>query len=140
MKPNQPAGEDGATDRAGTAYCVLGGGDLGRSVARALHDTGHAVRLVEDSPPRSEIPVTSGDPADVELLEAAGIADASTVIVATGSDPRNLLIAQLVRARFDVPRTLVLVNSPSRLDTFQEAGHEPVCATTVLSEALIESA
>jgi trk system potassium uptake protein TrkA len=80
-----------------------------------------------------------GDPTDVLALEAAGVADASTVVVATRSDRRNLLIAQLVRTRFDVPRVVVLVNVPERLEPLAEAGHEPVCVTSALADVLTES-
>jgi len=61
-----------------------------------------------------------------------------TVVVATRSDGRNLRVANLLRARADVGRVLVLVNSPGRVEAFSEAGHEPVCATTALSKTLVD--
>ena len=131
--PDRSAGE------AETTYCVLGGGQVGVAVAQRLLDDGHAVRLVDEDYNHHEIPGYTGDPSDVRVLEEAEIAGASTVVVATQSDRRNLLVAQLVRAHFDVPRVVVLVNSPCRSALFEAAGHEPICATTVLSEALTKS-
>ena len=60
--------------------------------------------------------------------------------MATGSDSRNLLVAQLVRARFDVSDVVVLAHQPDRVGLFEAAGHDPVCATDALSAALVEDA
>ncbi|MFC6737438.1 NAD-binding protein, partial [Halolamina salina] len=75
---------------------------------------------------------------DSAALREAGIPAASTVVVATRSDRRNLLLAQSIRVRFDTPRVIVLVNSPDRVDPFADAGHEVVCATSAVSTAVSE--
>jgi len=130
---------DPSTDREDGAYYVLGGRQLGAAVARRLGAEGQAVCVVDESYERSETPGFRGDPTDVRTLEAAGIGNASAVVVATDSDSRNLLIAQVVRTRFEVPKVVVLANDPDRLDTFTEAGHSSVCATAALSDALSEA-
>lgn len=117
---------------------ILGSGPVGVAVARRLRANGHTVRVIDDSIELSEVPAERGDPTNVDLLADVGVDNASTVVVATRSDRRNLLVAQLVSTHFDVPRTIVLANEPPRLSLFEAAGHEPVCATTVLSEALLE--
>lgn len=146
MIPKHSAEADSPGGTAAATHYVLGGQQLGATVAHRLQAEGHSVSLIEasdglceasDTP--SGIDVTQGDPADIEVLAAAGVSDTSTVIVAAGSDRRNLLIAQLVSTRFDPERVLVLANAPSRLDPFAAAGHEPVCATTALSAALSEA-
>jgi trk system potassium uptake protein TrkA len=60
-------------------------------------------------------------------------------VVATPFDARNLLVAGLVRTRFDVPRSVVLTNAPERVAAVSEAGHDPVRATAALSDALVDS-
>lgn len=119
-------------------HYVLGGERIGIAIAERLHEESHRVAVVDESYEPDEIPGVPGDPADVRVLGEAGIAAASTAIVATGADRRNLLIAQLVRANFDVPRVIAVVHDPGRLPLFEEAGHEPFCATTALSEAFTE--
>jgi trk system potassium uptake protein TrkA len=119
-------------------YYVLGGGPLGVSIARRLEAEGHTVRLIDDARDPDEVSGIQADPTDVGALEADGIADASAVVVATDEDSRNLLVAQNLRARFDIPDIFVLVHVPDRCELFEEVGHEPVCATTVLSEALLD--
>lgn len=120
------------------AYFVLGGGQVGASTARRLLAAGHDVSLIDPAVRPDDVPGTLGDPADVGVLEAAGVTDAAAVVVATGEDERNLLIAQLVRAHFDVAGILVRVNLPDRYDLVEEAGHVPVCVTSVLADTLVD--
>lgn len=120
------------------ACYVLGGEHVGTALARRLRTHG-AVCVVDESFDSSDSDGFRGDPTDVRTLEAAGVAAASTVVVATPSDRRNLLIAQLVRTAFEVSRVVVLVNAPDRFDLLEAAGHEPVCATTALADALVDT-
>jgi trk system potassium uptake protein TrkA len=149
MVPKRSTETDSPGGTAAATHYVLGGQHLGAAVARRLQAEGHHVRLVEapdDIPGARETPddlsgidVVRGDPTEVEVLAAAGMSETSTVVVATGSDRRNLLIAQLVATRFDPYRVLVLANAPPRIELFAEAGHEPICVTSALSEALVEN-
>jgi Trk K+ transport system NAD-binding subunit len=128
LRPKLPASGESSDDVAKTEYCVFGG-EVGAQVARRLRADGYAVSRVGER---------SGALADVRTLKDAEVFDGSTVIVATRRDSRNLLVAQLVRTHFDVSEIVVLANARDRLDAFTEAGHEPICATTALSDALIE--
>ncbi|WP_257298144.1 NAD-binding protein [Haloarchaeobius sp. FL176] len=121
------------------AWYVLGGGPVGEQVARRLADIGLRVRYVDDSHESSVVPSHEADPTDVRGLETTGIGPASTVVVATRHDRRNLLVAQLVRVHFDPDRIIVLANRPSSVRLFEEAGHESVCAATVLSTGVAEA-
>ena len=119
-------------------YVLGGAGSLGVAVARRLQDDGHDVTLVDDADAPPDVPTHQADPTDVNALKNVGLDSASTVVVASSSDSLNLLVAQLVRVRFDVDRILVLTHEPDRIDVVSDAGHEPVCATTTLSNALVE--
>lgn len=139
MNQYQPSADDTPDKVSKHACYVLGGSHLGTAVAQRLRSNGYAVSVVDGPVDPAETPGPHENPANPQLLEEAGVGEASTVVVATRSDSRNLLIAQLVRAHFDVPQVVVLANAPDRLDVFTEAGHEPVCATAVLSDALAEN-
>lgn len=58
-----------------------------------------------------------------------------TAIVASRTDRRNLLVAQLLGLR-RTERVIALVNDPRNVDAFAAAGIEPVCAATTLASAL----
>jgi Trk K+ transport system NAD-binding subunit len=127
----------GSTEEArDSTHYVLGGEHVGIATAERLRANGHRVVFVDEAHDADTVPEFAGDPAAVDVLSASGVGNASTVVVATHSDSRNLLIAQLVRAQFDVPRVVVIVNDPDRRSLFAEAGHEPFCATTALAEAV----
>jgi trk system potassium uptake protein TrkA len=119
-------------------YYVLGGGHVGALLARGLRDAGNAVRLVDERHEVDDVSTVRGDPGTLATLAAADIHPDATVVVATRDDGRNLRLAQLVRTQFDVERVRVLANAPDRYDAFADAGHEPVCATTALSDALAD--
>lgn len=131
--------DDPPDDVQDDTYYVLGGDHVGIAIAEQLLANGHQVTIVEASYESNDIPGFAGDPSTLDVLSESGIGDASTVIVATRSDRRNLLVAQLVRAHFDVPRVIVLVNDPDRTALFAEAGHEPFCVPTALSTAVGEA-
>ncbi len=119
-------------------HYVLGGGTLGAAVARFLQADGHAVTLVDETAGSTDCPTVEASPTDVAALRAAGVTNASTVIVAARSDRRNLLVAQLVRTQFDGPRVIVLANTVDRVDAFDDAGYETVCVTSALGAAVAE--
>jgi len=123
-------------DEQPPAYYVLGGNHVGEAVARRLHDDGRDVAVITEGPTASDVRCIRGDPTELATLEAADVPDASTVVVAGRSDARNLLVAQLVRSNFEVPRVVVLTNDPDVLDPVDQAGHDPVCATTAIADAV----
>jgi trk system potassium uptake protein TrkA len=131
---NDASSEDVST----SPHFVLGGKQSGLAMAEHLHENGHAVTVVNEVYRSSDVPGIRGDPTDIDLLEESGLEEASTVVVATKSDARNILICQLVSVNFDVPRTLVLIHDPNRLDPIVEAGHEPICVTAALFGSVTE--
>ncbi|WP_373689906.1 NAD-binding protein [Halocatena marina] len=139
MTPNPTDVDDRSTEHETSSYYVLGSRHVGPAVARRLRVNDHTVCVLDELNGRSETSGFEGDQIDVQTLETAGVGAASAVVVATESDSRNLLIAQLVRACFDVTNIIVLTNVPEHFDMFREAGHNPVCATSALSDALVNT-
>lgn len=139
MTPNPTDVDDRSTEYETSSYYVMGGRYVGPAVARRLRVDDHTVCVLDELDDRSETSGFRGDQIDIQTLEAAGVGAASAVIVATESDSRNLLIAQLVRACFGVTNIIVLSNVPEHLDMFTETGHNPVCATSALSDALVNT-
>ncbi|MDS0293334.1 NAD(P)-binding protein [Halogeometricum luteum] len=129
---------NGAEETAQPTHYVLGGAHVGTAIAERLRDRGHRVAVIDESYESQDVPGVTGDPTAVDVLSESGVTSDSTVIVATRSDRRNLLIAQLVRARFDGPRVIVFVHDPERRSLFTDAGHESFCVTTTLSDAVGE--
>jgi trk system potassium uptake protein TrkA len=99
---------------------IVGGGKVGAHLARLLLNEGHPVKVVEIR--RAEIPrlqadlaedtVLLGDGTDPGVLEEAGVRQAQVVAAVSGSDETNLVVLDLARAEFGVPRTIARVNNP----------------------------
>ena len=136
---NRPAGGKSPAKLRDTDYYVLGGGRLGEAVARRLREQGYDAGVVTTTYDSPAVPGLRADPASPTALERAGVPDAAAVLVTVRSDKRGFLVAQRVRTRFEVPRIIVLSSAPDRMDLFEDAGHEAVCATSALSEALVEN-
>jgi len=128
--PTEPS--DAAT------YCVVGSDHVGTAIAEQLDAAGHDVTLVSEAPSAAEFRVVRGVPDRIETLRDADITSASTVVVALPRDEQSLLVAQLVRTHFDVDDVRVLVRAPQRRPLVADAGHETVCATAAMSDAVVD--
>jgi voltage-gated potassium channel len=78
---------------------VIGGGRVGRAVARVLKEGGTACAIVERLPERvrPEFDYVVGDAADIEVLREAGIESATAVVVTTHDDDTNVYLTLYVR-------------------------------------------
>jgi trk/ktr system potassium uptake protein len=118
---------------------VAGGGKVGANVARSLLRMGHEVTLVEQRPYRYERleeefehQVLLGDATELHVLEKAGIARPPDLVLAvTGDDEDNLVICQIAREGYDVPKVIARVNDPRNQAHFELLGiTQTVCATS----------
>lgn len=139
MTQTQAKGIDSSNETQEDTHYVLGGTHVDIRIAEQLQAAGPRAAIADDSYTSDDIPGFEGDPATVDGLVEPGVETASAVIIATDPDLRNLLIAQLARAKCDVQRVIAFVNSPDRASLFADAGHEPFCVTTAVAESLGET-
>jgi trk system potassium uptake protein TrkA len=127
---------------------IVGAGKVGDSLARALAQGGFDVALVEKEEDLSRkiaeeldnVLVIGGDGCDPARLEDAGIARAQVVAAVTGDDEDNLIICQLARDTFGVPRVIARVNNPRNESTFQQLGIDTISSTTIITKLIEEEA
>lgn len=81
-------------NRPDAPVLVLGGGRVGRAVARALQEREVPCRIVEQDPGRVREGETYvvGSAADIEVLERAGIHEAGAAVVTTNDDATNIYL------------------------------------------------
>ncbi|WP_224338156.1 NAD(P)-binding protein [Haloprofundus halobius] len=121
---------------------VIGGQDLGQELSKRFLEQEIAVVFLDDDTATIERAIKGGidahktDISDFQALSDAGLDQAHTVIVATDSDSKNLLIAQLLRVKFKTDRIIVLVNHPQNLDLFDELDVEVINSTQALTTAI----
>jgi trk system potassium uptake protein len=125
---------------------VAGGGKAGANVTRSLIRMGHEVTLIEQRGDRFaqleeqfEHQVHQGDATELYVLERAGIGRPPDLVLAlTGDDEDNLIICQIAKERYGVPKTIARVNDPRNQAHFDLLGISPtVCATSSIL-ALVE--
>lgn len=133
------------TDALGNrdSVLVVGSTHEARALASRLADT-FDVQFISDNRPLLEAAEADGLEAVYTSLDngidlAAVDLSADAAVVAATRDRTNLLVAQQLRTRGDVPRLVVRVNHPDRKAVFTPLGVETVCGTDVLAPAVRSS-
>jgi trk system potassium uptake protein TrkA len=120
---------------------IIGGGKVGLNTARQLTQLGHEIALVEQRRTRYDLiagwlgedALVYGDGTEIWVLEKAGIGRADLVVAVTGDDEDNIIISQVAKLKFGVPKVVARVNNPFNQPTFDLLGVEnTVCATTAM--------
>jgi trk system potassium uptake protein len=124
---------------------VVGGGKVGYYLAKELLDSGHEVALMEKDPTRArqiadEVGsiVISHDGCEGKYLAEAGANRADVVAAVTGDDEDNLVICQMAKHHFDVPRTIARVNNPKNELLFRHLGVDELISPTRMILGSIE--
>ncbi|MEL7090347.1 MAG: Trk system potassium transporter TrkA [Pseudomonadota bacterium] len=135
----------GKTLRKQERLVLVGGGNVGLAVAKALETRTNRVRakMIERSRERAERAaeelertiVLNGDGLDVALLDEAGVSRADAMLAVTDDDKTNMLAA--VRAKAEgCPYAIALVNDPTLVPMMEPLGIDAYInprATTVSS-------
>jgi trk system potassium uptake protein len=125
---------------------VVGGGKVGTNVTRTLRGLNHEIVLIEQDERRYESledefqhEALYGDGTELHVLEQAGIKRPPDIVVAvTGDDEDNMVICQLAKERYGVPKVVARVNDPRNHELFDLLGISPTVSATSMVMALIE--
>jgi trk system potassium uptake protein TrkA len=124
---------------------VVGGGKVGYYLAKELIESGHEVALMEKDHRRAtEIAdeigsiVIAHDGCEGKYLAEAGCNRADVVAAVTGDDEDNLVICQMAKHHFDVPRTIARVNNPKNEALFRHLGVDELISPTRMILGSIE--
>jgi trk system potassium uptake protein TrkA len=124
---------------------VIGGGKVGYYLTKELIGSGHEVVLMEKEKDRAnqiadEIGsvVIAHDGCEGKYLAQAGANRADIVAAVTGDDEDNLVICQMAKHHFDVPRTIARVNNPKNEALFKHLGVDELISPTRMILGSIE--
>jgi trk system potassium uptake protein len=129
---------------------IVGAGRVGSSLARTLLREGHDVSCLDEDPEshsRLEIGLdgswedtggrfTVGTGLETEALTAAGIENADVFVASTDGDNTNIVIAQIAKRRFRVPKVIARILDPYRAEWYEQQGVHTICPTKVAIEML----
>lgn len=119
-------------------------GPLGYHIARQIRQLGHRLTLIvrsradaEEMARRLDVTVAHGDATRPDLLAELDADRADLLLALSARDQDNLLTCQIARARFDVPRTIALVNDPDNRALFEALGVGPVISPAEIAAAAV---
>lgn len=124
---------------------IVGGGNVGFYLAKTLVEAKHEVLLLEKDRARyrtiseelGEV-VMQGDGCEVAHQQQAGFTRADAVVAVTGSDDDNLVVCQMAKMEYKVPRTISRVNDPRNERLFHRLGIDATVSSTKIIYNLIE--
>jgi trk system potassium uptake protein TrkA len=124
---------------------VVGGGKVGYYLTRELSESGHEVVLMEKDRRRADqiadeigSIVVARDGCEGSALADAGANRADIVAAVTGDDEDNLVICQMAKHHFAVPKTIARVNNPKNEPLFKHLGVDELISPTRMILGSIE--
>jgi trk system potassium uptake protein TrkA len=124
---------------------VVGGGKVGYYLTKELIENGHEVVLMEKDRTRANqiadelgSIVVPQDGCEGKYLGEAGCSRADIVAAVTGDDEDNLVICQMAKHHFDVPRAIARVNNPKNESLFRHMGVDEIISPTRMVLGSIE--
>jgi Trk K+ transport system NAD-binding subunit len=107
---------------------IVGGGRVGRAAGKVLGAAGIDYTIVEKQSARMRDPehYVVGDAAELEVLEAAGLREASAVLVTTHEDDVNVYLTLYVRKLQPDVQVISRANLDRNVSTLHRAGADAV--------------
>ncbi|MBN1476896.1 Trk system potassium transporter TrkA [Candidatus Sumerlaeota bacterium] len=123
----------GQTTPEAKHIAILGGGHVGRNLARLLEGRPCEVRLFEKDAERAKTlgetlgrtTVICGDASNIDVLREERVGSADVFVATTGEDEDNIMATQLAR-ELGVKQSIVLVHRPDYASVIQRMGFDHV--------------
>ncbi|TAM82541.1 MAG: hypothetical protein EPN47_07710 [Acidobacteria bacterium] len=122
---------------------VIGYGRVGSQFIKKVDTTANQVVVVdkersalERGKPPEGVRFLYGNAIDEDLLRDAGAESADILLALTRDENTNLMLAQIARVIFNVPRVVAIVYDPDRESYFHEAGIETLAITAAGADLL----
>lgn len=119
---------------------IMGCGRVGARLAGMLEEQGHEVTILDLDPfafrflpPNFRGTALVGNAMDVDVLRRAGIEQAEAFAAATGGDNRSVMVCQMAKHLFNVPRVVCRIYDPIREEMYRSLGMKTVSPTAVMA-------
>lgn len=127
---------------------LVGGRSKAKSLAQSLIQKGYKVTVVNSSytdcaklAENEKLTVIHGDGTKPYVLEDADASHMDIAIALTSKDEDNLVICELCKKKFLIPRTLSLLSDPQKIDFFYKMGVDRViCAISTMTSIIEQQA
>lgn len=115
---------------------VIGCGMVGSTLADALDAKGHDVSVIDKNSEKFDALsssfggfTTTGVPIDTDVLKRAGISTCDALFAVTAEDDMNIMVSQLARAEFRVPKIFARITDVNKGEVFEDLGVNVICPT-----------
>jgi len=122
---------------------IIGCGKTGRRLAKQLDERGYDISIMDEDETKAKQlsdgfsgMYVCGDATDIDVLHNAGCENADIAIVVTPNDNVNVMVAQMIKAEFDLQDVYVRVLDPSREAVFRKFGLRTICPTRFETDVL----
>lgn len=127
---------------------LVGGRSKAKSLAQLLIQKGYQVTIInscladcEQLAENDKLRVFHGDGTKPYVLEDAGAGHMDIAIALTSKDEDNLVICELCKKKFLIPKTLSLLSDPQKTDFFYKMGVDRViCAISAVTNIIEQQA
>jgi trk system potassium uptake protein len=123
---------------------IAGCGRVGSELADALEGTGHNVAVIDKTPKAFERLKESfqgkrivGFAFDRDVLETAGINEASAFASVTSGDNSNIVSARVAREHYRVPQVIARIYDPRRAQVYQRLGIQTVATVRWTTDQML---
>jgi trk system potassium uptake protein len=120
---------------------IVGCGSSGAYLANRMSREGHSLVVIDSNSEAFEnLSVAfsgfrvEGDATELAVLRQAKIDRADLVIAAATDDNVNLMVAQVAKKFFRVPRVIARAFKPDRENIYQALGIDAICPTTLFGD------
>lgn len=125
-------------------YIIIAGcRKVGSNLALSLSQMEHDVVVIDSDSASFDALGTgfngmtvAGIPIDEDVLRSAGISQADCLAAVTQDDNMNMMIAQIARQLFHVPKVITRVYDPKREAVFRQMGLDTICPTSLAVERI----
>jgi trk system potassium uptake protein TrkA len=125
---------------------IVGCGRLGSHLANQLSRAGHSVVTIDNNESAFEALSAEysgsrleGDVTEFAVLKQAKMDKADVVIAATSEDNINLMVAQVAKKIFRVPRVMARLFEPRREEIYRTLGIDTICPTSIAVNVFLQS-
>jgi trk system potassium uptake protein len=125
---------------------IAGCGRVGSELATNLERLGHSVAVIDKNPKAFERlkqdfsgKTIVGFAFDREILEEAGIKDASAFASVTSGDNSNILSARVTKEHYRVPEVVARIYDPRRAQIYQRLGIQTVATVRWTTDQILRT-
>ena len=125
---------------------IVGCGQMGAILANHLSRAGSSVVVID--PDEESFKNLSSDfsgfrivreAAEMEALREGGIEKADCVLAVTRKDNVNLMVAQVAKVVYKVPKVIARVYDPEREEVYSQFGIETISPTSLTAKAFLHA-